>query len=341
MGRHEFITEMRTHILLLICLVSFIDSKSVLKESFDLLNPGPKAIFKKHLTNFFTLWRTTYEKHLKECGAMCYQHNLYDSSNVMIDPSVYKILENMQQQQNLDRENYEFIMQILSYGCQAMHLYCDFNSNPLKLVSKNETVGINYMEELMNLVEIGFSESQNNEAKSNKILKTAIRRTSTIGKIPQVQYLTKEWFENGMDGSCFNVQGMNGSCFNKYEHDADSVFTQFLYRFGPDLMASAYRKYKSIEKQKIMKCSVIIDEMRFYLDSSSIWIVKTVGLKSKLHLLPNNEQKLKLRQKYLMNGLAGFLVETTLLLTGDQDVQVIFEKSCNRRNKVLVDSDFD
>merc|ERR1711976_263715 len=323
MGRHEFITEMKTHIILLICLVSFIDSKSVLKESFDLLNPGPKAVFKKHLTNFFTLWRTTYEKHLKECGAMCYQHNLYDSS-IMIDPSVYKILKNMQQQQNLDRENYEFIMQILSYGCQAMHLYCDFNSHPLKLVSKNETGGINYMEELMSLVEIGFSESENNKAKSNKILKTAIRRTSTIGKIPQVQYLTKEWFEKGMD-----------------EHDADSVFTQFLYRFGPDLMASAYRKYKSIEKQKIMKCSVIIDEMRFYLDSSSIWIVKTIGLKSKLHLIPNNDQKLKLRQQYLMNGLAGFLVETTLLLTGDQDIQIIFEKSCNRRNKVLIDSDFD
>merc|ERR1712050_127476 len=130
----------------------------------NLLNPGPKKVFKKHLTNFFTLWRTTYEKHLKECGNGCYQHSVQDS-NIKIDPSVYEILKNMQKQQNLDRENYEFIMQILSYGCQAMHLYCDFNSNPLKLVSKNETGGINYMEELMSLVEIGFSESENNKAK--------------------------------------------------------------------------------------------------------------------------------------------------------------------------------
>jgi len=320
MGRHEIITVMKTHIILLICFVNLINSESVLKQNFDLLNPGPKKMFKKHLTNFFTMWRTTYEKHLKECGNGCFQHSVQDS--IEIDPSVYEILKNMQTEQNLDRENYEFIMQILSYGCQAMPDYCEFESTPLKLVSKNETGGINYMEELMSLVEFGFTESENNKMKSEKVLKMAIRRTSTLGRVPRVQYYTKEWFENGMD-----------------EHDADSTFTQFLYRFGPDLMASAYRKYKSMEKMKIVKCSNIIEEMRFYLESSSIWIVKTTGLKSKLHRLPN-DHKLKLRQQYLMNGLAGFLVEIGLLLAGDPDIPLIFEKSCNRRNKVLVTADF-
>merc|ERR1712046_9652 len=320
MGRHEIITVMKTHIILLICLVKLITSESIIKQNFDLLNPGPKKLFKKHLTNFFTLWRTTYEKHLKECGNGCFQHSVQDS--IEIDPSVYEILKNMQTEQNLDRENYEFIMQILSFGCQAMPDYCDFEEHPLKLVAKNQTAGdINYMEELMSLVEFGFTESENNKRKSDQVLKMAIRRTSTLGRIPKVQYFTKEWFEKGMDG-----------------YEADSTFTHFLYRFGPDLMASAYRKYKSTEKMKVVKCSNIIDEMRFYLDSSSIWIVKTIGLKSKLHELPNS-QKVTLRQQYLMNGLAGFLVETGWLLANDPDVPLIFEKSCNRKNKALVDAD--
>lgn len=90
-----------------------------------------------------------------------------------------------------------------------------------------------------------------------------------------------------------------------------------------------------------------MNELKFYLDTSSLWLFNSIGYNSKL-VMENKcyeedddykcqiktERKFMDRQKYMLNGLAGFLVEASYLLSGPE-VALVFEKSCNKRNKVL------
>ena len=91
----------------------------------------------------------------------------------------------------------------------------------------------------------------------------------------------------------------------------------------------------------VPKCSNIIDEMRFYFDSSAMWLYKAVGYNSPLwNNEMSNENKFWKRQKYMLNGLTGFLLEASYLLT-DSDTVCYFERSCNERNRILKEEDFD
>ena len=203
-------------------------------------------------------------------------------------------------------------------------LHCENTGN--ELISK--TSDVNHIEELMALVEIGFSGSEFDLKKSKDLMKMAMRRTSTPGKMSEVQYETRKWFEQGLKS-------------------LSKMFSDFLYRNGPEMISSSYRKQQSEKNAGFYKCSNIMNELKFYLDTSSLWLFNSIGYNSKL-VMENKcyeedddykcqiktERKFMDRQKYMLNGLAGFLVEASYLLSGPE-VALVFEKSCNKRNKVL------
>lgn len=160
--------------------------------------------------------------------------------------------------------------------------------------------------EAMRLVTLGFYKSRHDLARANKIYK----EMRYFDRKTQFRQSLITWFANGMGEEYAGVR-------------------DDLLKYGSELIHLCLRRR---EFNFDVNCMQVRERVKFLVEQSTLWIWQARGL-----VFSGRNSPLE-RQKIMMQGLAGTLIELAWYIADGVDLPILIEYSCNQNDQ---DIDFD
>jgi len=160
--------------------------------------------------------------------------------------------------------------------------------------------------EAMRLVTLGFYKSRHDLARANKIYK----EMRYFDRKTRFRQSLITWFANGMGEEYAGVR-------------------DDLLKYGSELIHLCLRRR---EFNFDVNCMQVRERIKFLVEQSTLWIWQARGL-----VFSGRNSPLE-RQKIMMQGLAGTLIELAWYIADGVDLPILIEYSCNQNDQ---DIDFD
>lgn len=179
----------------------------------------------------------------------------------------------------------------------------------IKAIAPSDGGGIDIKREAMRLVTLGFYKSKHDVPRANQIYK----RMRHFDRKTRFRQSLVTWFANGMG--------------EEYEGVRED-----LLKHGTELMHLVLRRR---EFPYDINCIKMRERIRFLIEQSTLWVWQARGL-----IFSGRNSPLQ-RQKIMMQGLAGTLLELAWYFGEDREIPVLIKYSCNQNDRDIEDDVFD
>merc|ERR1711997_108460 len=179
----------------------------------------------------------------------------------------------------------------------------------IKAIAPADGGGIDIKREAMRLVTLGFYKSRHDLAKANLIYK----RMRHFDRKTRFRQSLVTWFANGM-----------GEEYQGVRED--------LLKHGTELMHLVLRRR---EFPYDINCIKMRERIKFLIEQSTLWVWQARGL-----VFSGRNSPLQ-RQKIMMQGLAGTLLELAWYFGEEHEIPVLIKYSCNQNDRDIEDDVFE
>lgn len=175
----------------------------------------------------------------------------------------------------------------------------------IKAIAPQDGGGIDIKREAMRLVTLGFYKSRHDLSRANEVYK----RMRHFDRKTRFRQSLVTWFANGM-----------GEEYQGVRED--------LLKHGTELMHLVLRRR---EFPYDINCRQMRERIKFLIEQSTLWVWQARGL-----IFSGRNSPLT-RQKIMMQGLAGTLLELAWYFGDDQEVPTLIKFSCNKNDQDIED----